>query len=96
MQSWARGKTTGMFTYVRRKPSLTGLTYKVWKSTDLVTWTQDTAATQTPVDSGDNQTVTVTLSGPKPLTAEKTAQASAIPAEGPSTGIPPGKLIWTS
>ena len=65
-------KTTGMFTYVRRKPSLTGLTYKVWKSTDLVTWTQDTAATQTPVDSGDNQTVTVTLSGPKPLTAEKT------------------------
>ncbi|MBN8460898.1 MAG: autotransporter-associated beta strand repeat-containing protein [Verrucomicrobia bacterium] len=65
-------KTTGMFTYVRRKPSLTGLTYKVWKSTDLVSWTQDTAATQTPVDSGDNQTVTVTLSGPKPLTAPKT------------------------
>lgn len=65
-------KTTGMFTYVRRKPSLTGLTYKVWKSTDLVSWTQDTAATQTPVDNGDNQTVTVTLSGPKPLTAPKT------------------------
>lgn len=65
-------KTTGMFTYVRRKPSLTGLTYKVWKSADLVSWTQDTAAVQTPTDSGDNQTVAVTLSGPKPLTAAKT------------------------
>jgi autotransporter-associated beta strand protein len=66
------GKATGMFTYVRRNPSLTGLTYKVWRSTNLVAWTEDSTATQTPVDNGDNQTVTVTLSGPKPLTAPAT------------------------
>jgi autotransporter-associated beta strand protein len=64
-------KTTGMFSYVRRKPSLTGLTFKVWTSPNLTAWTEDTAAVQTPVDAGDNQTVSVTLSGTKPLTAPK-------------------------
>jgi hypothetical protein len=60
-----------MFSYVRRKPSLTGLTFKVWTSSNLTAWTEDTGAVQTPVDAGDNQTVSVTLSGTKPLTAPK-------------------------
>jgi autotransporter-associated beta strand protein len=65
------GKTAGTFTYTRRKPSLTGLTYRIWTSTGLSSWTQDTGAIQTPTDAGDNQTVIVTLSGTKPLTAPK-------------------------
>ena len=62
-------KTTGMFTYVRRNPTLTNLIYKVWTSPNLTTWTVDTAALQLPTDVGENQNVVVTLSGPKPLTA---------------------------
>jgi autotransporter-associated beta strand protein len=64
-------KTTGTFTYTRRKPSLTGLTYKVWTSANLSAWTEDTTAIQTPTDVGDNQSVQVTLSGTKPLAAAK-------------------------
>jgi autotransporter-associated beta strand protein len=57
-------KSTGKFSYTRRKPQLgTGLTYSVWFSTNLATWTEDTGATEsTPVPSGDNETVEVTLS----------------------------------
>lgn len=56
--------TTGKFSYTRRKQSLgTNLIYSVWFSTDLATWTKDTGATEgTPVPSGDNETVEVTLS----------------------------------
>lgn len=63
-------KAAGTFTYTRRKPSLTGLTYKIWTSTNLASWTEDTGAIQTPTDSGDNQSVAVTVSG-APLTAPK-------------------------
>jgi len=38
--------TNGHFTYTQL--SNTGLTYTVWTSTDLATWTQDTGAVQTP------------------------------------------------
>lgn len=57
-------KTTGTFTYTRRDPALTGLTYTVETSTTLSGWTPDAGATQTPgVTDGDgNQTVVVTLS----------------------------------
>ena len=61
-------KGTGLFTYTRRKPSLTKLTYKIWTSTDLSAWTEDTAAIQTPTDNGDSQSVVVALTGTKPLT----------------------------
>lgn len=60
-------KLTGSFTYTRRKPSLTKLAYKIWTSPDLSTWTEDTAAIQTPSDTGDNQSVAVALGGTKPL-----------------------------
>jgi alpha-galactosidase len=39
---------SGSFTYTRRDPALTGLTYSVWTSTNLVNWVQDTGAVQTP------------------------------------------------
>lgn len=56
-------KTTGNFTYTRRTPSLSGLTYTVWTSTDMATWTQDTGATQTVNSTVANvQTVTVKVS----------------------------------
>jgi len=64
-------KTTGTFSYTRRVG--TGYTYRVWTSTDLVSpWTEDTTAVQN-VDStaGDVETVTVTLSGFKPLAAQE-------------------------
>ena len=54
-------KTDGTFSYTRRTGS--GLTYSVWYSENLVGWTKDTGATEgTPVPSGDNETVEVTLS----------------------------------
>lgn len=65
-------RTAGTFTYQRR--SSTGLTYTVWTSEDLATWTKDSAAVQTPgtPDANNVQTVAVTLSAtPKPLTAPK-------------------------
>lgn len=62
-------KGAGTFTYQRRTGS--GLTYKVWTSSNLSTWTIDAGAvlpTITPV--GDNETVAFTLTG-APLTAPK-------------------------
>ena len=61
-------KISGLFTYTRRNPSLTKLTYKIWTSPDLSTWTEDTSAIQTPTDIGDNQSVVVSIGGVKPLT----------------------------
>jgi fibronectin-binding autotransporter adhesin len=60
-------RTSGAFTftYMRRKPSLTGLTsYKILSSTDLITWSVETTAVQTPTDTGDNQSVAVSLTAP--------------------------------
>ena len=52
----------GQFSYTRRNPALTDLTYAVWTSLDLLTWTEDTLATQTPDSpTADVQTVTVTV-----------------------------------
>lgn len=55
---------SGNFTYTRRDANLTGWTYKLWTSTDLVTWTEDTGASQTPgsPDANDVETVSVTIS----------------------------------
>ena len=56
-------KATGNLIYTRRVPSLTALTYTVWTSTNLSTWTQDAGATQTVNSTVSNvQTVTVKLS----------------------------------
>jgi autotransporter-associated beta strand protein len=57
-------KSTKKFSYTRRKPSLgTNLNYSVWFSENLASWTEDTGASEgTPVPSGDNETVEVTLS----------------------------------
>ena len=63
-------KTTGTFSYSRNDPATTSLSYTVDTSLDLNTWTVDAAATQTvtQLDSGV-QTVQVTLSRTKPITA---------------------------
>lgn len=56
-------KTTGNFTYTRRTSTLTGLTFTVWTSANLSSWTQNTGATQTVLSTVDNvQTVNVKLS----------------------------------
>ena len=64
-------KTTGVFKYTRRAtPATTGLGYAVWTSTDLVTWTHDTGASEGSITSiGGIETVPVTLSGTLPLSA---------------------------
>lgn len=72
--------TNGTFSYTRRDPSLTGLNYTVWTSTNLKAWspenpegwTQDTGAVQTPGTAGSDgvQQVAVTLS-PGLLTTPK-------------------------
>jgi hypothetical protein len=64
--------TGGMFTYTRRNPALTGLGYKVFTSLDLVVWTEDATASQTP-DSlvAEVQTVSVTLTDTAPAVGGK-------------------------
>jgi hypothetical protein len=64
---------TGIFSYIRMDPAGTGLSYRVYTSPDLrSTWNVDAAATQTVTATTNKiQTVQVTLSGPKPLTATK-------------------------
>ncbi len=60
-------KSAGTFSYTRRDPALnTGLTYSVWTSTDLNTWTLDSTAGQAAgtADGNGTQTVVVTLSNP--------------------------------
>ena len=55
----------GSFRYTRRDPALTGLSYTVWTSPDLQTWSEDTGALQetTPdTPAPDIETVEVTLS----------------------------------
>ena len=55
--------TTRTFSYQRRSPTLTGSTFTIWTSTNLVNWAEDTTATQTPGTAvGDVETVSVTLS----------------------------------
>lgn len=52
--------TTGQFAYQRLAAS--GLTYTIWTSTDLATWTEDTGAVQgVPTVNGQVETVPVTL-----------------------------------
>jgi len=60
----------GSFSYTRRDDALTGMTYSIWTSIDLETWTKDTGASQVPgtPDANGVETVTVTLS-PALLTA---------------------------
>ncbi len=55
---------TGAFRYTRRDPSLTGLAYTVWTSTNLKDWTEDAGALQNSSKSNANgdQAVEVTLS----------------------------------
>jgi autotransporter-associated beta strand protein len=67
-------KTTGKFRYTRRQQSLTGLSYKVWTSTNLVTWTEDTGATSSQTVTGtavEVETVEATLTGTLPLAQPK-------------------------
>lgn len=59
--------STGMLGYTRRKPTLTGLGYTVWTSTDLTSWAADDQAVQSvTVTSGDIETVQVTPSAAPP------------------------------
>jgi autotransporter-associated beta strand protein len=74
-------KAAKTFSYQRRDNGLTGLTYTVWHSTDLSTWTQDTGASQpdgTP-DGNGVETINVTLSAlpGDPLTAKLFVQVRA-------------------
>lgn len=53
----------GTLGFTRRDPQLTGLTYRVWTSGDLVNWTEDTGAVLTPGTPGNEiETVEVELS----------------------------------
>ena len=58
--------SAGTFTYTRRNPALTSLSYTIWTSTDLVTWSKDATAGQIAgaADGNGVQPVFVTLSTP--------------------------------
>jgi len=74
------GLAAGTFHYTRRTQTLTGLNYTVWTSTNLVAWTQDTGAVQTPgAPVAEVETVTVNLSpamltGPRLFVRVRAAQ----------------------
>jgi alpha-galactosidase len=54
---------SGTFSYTRRDPALTGLSYTIWTSASLGSWAPDAGAIQTPGASVNGvQTVTVTVS----------------------------------
>lgn len=55
---------SGTFTYTRRDNTRSGMNYKVWTSTNLVNWTEDTGAQQIPgaTDANGVQTVQTVLS----------------------------------
>lgn len=60
--SVAMDPATGQFSYTRRTQSLTGKTYKVWYSTNLNNWFEDTSAQQSAgVPTNGVETVAVTL-----------------------------------
>ena len=63
-------RSTGKFTFTRRVPLLSGLSYRVFTSTNLRNWTQDTTATLIVTSTvGDVETVEATLGTPAPLTS---------------------------
>ena len=63
---------TGTFSYTRQDPAGTRLSYRIERSPELSGWSVDAAATQTVTATTNNlQTVQVTLSDSKPLTAPK-------------------------
>jgi hypothetical protein len=54
---------SGTFSYTRRDPALTGLSYTIWTSTNLVNWGQDVGAAQVPGATVNQiQSVSVTVS----------------------------------
>ena len=54
---------SGVVAYTRPNPLLTGISYSVWTSNDLLNWSEDRGAVQTPGGIVNGvQTVTVTLS----------------------------------
>jgi hypothetical protein len=64
--------SAGTFSYTRSDPAGTGLSDRIDTTSDLSAWSEDAAATQTVTAATNNiQTVQVTLSGTKPLTAPK-------------------------
>lgn len=70
--------STGIFSYTRRKTSLSGLAYTVWTSTDLTIWTEDNAAVQTITGStSDVETVQVTPSATSPASSRRFLRISA-------------------
>ena len=56
-------RAAGTFSYTRRNPPLTNLTYTVWTSATLGSWTEDSTAVQSPgtPDANGMQVVGVTL-----------------------------------
>ena len=76
-------KSNGQFTYQRRDNGLTGLTYTVWYSTDLATWTEDTGASQpdgTP-DGNGVETITATLSTLPEVRCPRNSSSKSAPTE---------------
>lgn len=73
-------RTTGTFTYTRRRPALTGRSYNITSSTTLGAWTIDATATQEILSTVDNiETVRVTLSPALLATPSRFARVEAVP-----------------
>lgn len=64
--------SSGTLTYTRRKAALTGLTYTVWTSANLINWIEDSGARQAPnaIPGTDHESVEVLLT-PALLTSDR-------------------------
>ena len=63
--------TSGTFNYTRRAQSLSGYSFSVWYSTDLMSWMEDTGATQTAGGPGSDNVETVNVT-PSPAVLNRT------------------------
>ncbi|NCO34245.1 MAG: hypothetical protein GW893_10345, partial [Armatimonadetes bacterium] len=89
---------TGGFSYTRRTQSLTGLSYKVWYSTDLQRWFEDTvgSASQAPgTPTNDVEVVGVTVD-PSLLTEPKLFVQISAEDLGPPPPAPELSSLWGS
>ncbi len=82
---------TGAFSYTRRTRSLTGLAHKVWYSTNLDQWFEDTGAVQTPGSPTNNIEIVGVQISPALLTQPKlfirlSAGETVLPPPAPRLG----------
>jgi len=88
--------TTGSFSYSRRTQGLTGWTYRVWYSMNLVDWLEDTLAQQSPTGPANDIEIVDVSIDPDLLTEPKLFVQLRATQEGPPPAAPVLVSSWGS